>query len=462
MENVNLGHPETRASNARSERGSALLMVMIISFILMVLVLGLTFSALAEFSMSNEYECHVKALMTADSGYAIIKNELRKQDLNELLKQTTMINQYIAVGPEQLGAYSYRDARPLLELRNIDFDNPPSPVGSRQVTGLLTPGDGRLIGEGRFFARISDNNDGDGDLLNDSDSVYYIRVIGIQRELPGEIPSYGGTVKNAVAVIETMVKKDSTLNITTPLVLVGPETDTVFDGNSFDVVGDENFAAIGILYHDLGIAGNVAQTVYDSLSSNQFDNVIGAEGPWGEEPSIRVETENLVSQNPDAANLMDPYFLAALVRKLGAIADVRYTGDTHLSGGGAILGTPENPQITWVDGNLALTGSGKGAGILVVTGRLDYNGAFDYDGMIFVIGEGTVDMGGVNKNITGGMLVAALEEDEMGGYTLGRTYLRLSGNSNFIYDTGVIDQTNGLIPLQTILWREITPDIDPS
>jgi len=66
-------------------------------------------------------------------------------------------------------------------------------------------------------------------------------------------------------------------------------------------------------------------------------------------------------------------------------------------------------SINYVDADLTLHGSGHGRGILVVTGILTMSGNFDWDGIIFVVGEGHVEMnGGGNGQINGSIWVAKI------------------------------------------------------
>lgn len=70
-------------------------------------------------------------------------------------------------------------------------------------------------------------------------------------------------------------------------------------------------------------------------------------------------------------------------------------------------GTSTNPAFTFVDGDCELEG---GAGILVVTGNLNMSGNPDFDGIILVLGEGSVNRnGGGDGNIYGALVVAAFD-----------------------------------------------------
>lgn len=67
-------------------------------------------------------------------------------------------------------------------------------------------------------------------------------------------------------------------------------------------------------------------------------------------------------------------------------------------------GTTTTPQFTFVNGNATLDG---GAGLMIVTGNLVLNGNPSFNGVILVLGEGTVNRdGGGNGNIFGSIYVA--------------------------------------------------------
>ena len=77
--------------------------------------------------------------------------------------------------------------------------------------------------------------------------------------------------------------------------------------------------------------------------------------------------------------------------------------------------TPPSPQVTVVNGDLTVSGSSNGSGILLVTGTLTFKGTFTYSGIILVIGDGVLQQGGGgNGNFSGAVVVA-----------------NISGNSNY-------------------------------
>jgi len=263
-----------------------------------------------------------------------------------------------------------------------------------------------------------------------------------------------------------MVKRDTSFNLGAPLSIAGPDVDMRINGTAFDIVGDEDHPGVSVFYDDEsgGDGATASQAVYDSMNNpNQGKQIVGAEGDYGPhpEPSIRDDTDLIRnSGDPDARNVLNPNFLYNFTQSIASLADYRYSGNTHLSGR-TELGTEGSPAITFVDGDLKLSGSGSGYGILVVTGTMDYSGAFDFDGLVLIIGEGSVDIRGANKDITGGMLIANLEESG-GEHVFGVPDIWLRGNSGFFFDSTSIRMALGLLPLKTLMWREITPDIEPA
>jgi hypothetical protein len=123
-------------------------------------------------------------------------------------------------------------------------------------------------------------------------------------------------------------------------------------------------------------------------------------------------TPSVVNQGPTGTGQWggqwsSPSQLDNLVNTLANAADVTYTCGigTPCSPSGAV-GTNANPQITYVDGDFNY-GSTSGAGLLVVTGTLFLTGNASFNGLILVIGQGTVsESGGGNANFNGTVFLA--------------------------------------------------------
>lgn len=448
------------------ERGMALLFAIVVAVLLSLIGLSLTRSSMTEFSMSNEFEAHEKALLIADAAFNLARDELRGKDLSEVLAAPTDVPQYVSYEAPAEGSQAARNPLDPYEARNINFNNPPSPIASRTGYGFLTPAGGVAMGTGRFFACITDNDDeAPLGLLNDprvdQDYTIYLRVLATHRASMSEMNRVGTAAKNSIAILEAVLRRDLSFDLSAPLTIYGQDVNATFSGNAFDLIGDNEHPAVTTLFDDLpgGDADEAYQSLKDALGNK--GTVVGEPGPDG--LSLQDGTQEIrESENPDATNAFDPTFLLRFANYLAASADNYYTGDTELSGLGVRLGTPDNPEITVATGNLAISGGGRGAGFMVVRGALEIGGAFDYDGIILVVGEGNAWLHGTNKTITGGMYVVRVENDEDGNPVFGIPTVTIEGNSNFVFDAGDLKMAINILPLKTISLREVTPDLDPA
>jgi len=326
------------------------------------------------------------------------------------------------------------------------------------------------LGAGRYFARVTDNDDGDGDPLVDSDDVVILRVMGVHRGSATEGAVYGTNLQNAIATIETTLKRDTTLNFDEAFTVYGPNVDITYNGNSFDLDGrhhdlNGNLIAgtpkpgLGLMNHNPG-AGNAAvsaASAFTMLAGMQMDNLVGANGDFGPLPSLMDTTGYvLASSDPDAANIFDPNWLMSFVNQLAAFANNNLPGGDHNS---VTWGTPASPEITFINGNARLGGNGSGAGLMVVKGTLDYNGAFNYVGLVFVLG-GNMQMSGANKSLIGGTFAAHIIDNGDGTYRYGIPEIRFNGNSNFLYSAQAISLATDLLPMRVLNWRT-TRELEP-
>jgi hypothetical protein len=470
----------------QEERGVALLVALIVAILLSLLGLSLTFSSMSESAVSSEFENHEKALLIADGGFNAAKQILRGKSVDEILQAETAAPNYLMESDGSVAAWAARNPISPLDARSIDFDNPPV-GGSHSVFGLLTPPDGVPLATGRYFAKLTDNNDEPPGVVNDprtdTDGIVFLRVVGIHRGNPGEQSAYGSNRRNSVAIIEAQLRRDLSFSMNSPLSLVADQVSAAFNGNSFlidghdhsgmtidelrdshkkaagalaqdQAAGLEAHPGISCLYDDQpGDAENALADVQGALQAKQKDQVIG-EG--GANSLFDYTQEVRDSDNPDARNVLDPVFLETVAARLAVWADTRYKDDTHLSGG-ATFGTTEAPKITYADKGLTITGSATGAGLLVIRGKFDCGGSFDFEGLVLVLGEGNVRMHGANKGILGGMLVANVQDGE-----LGEAAIDIDGNSQFYFAGDSISLALDLIGMRTLSWREITPEIEPT
>ena len=118
-------------------------------------------------------------------------------------------------------------------------------------------------------------------------------------------------------------------------------------------------------------------------------------------------------------------------QKANAISQNRYF--TTFSGSS---GTSSAPAFTFVDGDCNLDG---GAGLLIVTGTLTMNGNPSFDGLILVLGAGNVIRdGGGNGNIYGSMTVAHFDPVNSGPFLSPTFNTNGGGNSTMQYDSDAV------------------------
>ncbi len=448
------------------EKGIALLLAVIVAILLSLIGLTLTRSSLTEFTSSEEFEAHEKAQLIADAAFNIARNDLRGRDLSVLLSTPTPTPRYLYYQDPPEGSPAERNPIQPFEARNIDFRHAPSPIGVRNVYGLLSQPTGTPLGTGRFFASVTDNQDEaplglPDDPRTDSDYTALLRVVGVHPGPNSEVNTVGTGSKNAIAILEGVIRRDLSFDLASPLVVYGKRVNANFDGNSFDLIGDDQHPAVMNLYNDQegGDANQAYQEMIDAIGRK--GRVVGEAGPDGV-PVQDGTQEVRDSGNPDATNVFDPMFLLRFVNYLATVADTLYTEDPHLSGGGISMGTVDNPRITVAQQDLTLSGGGSGAGILVVRGTFDLGGAFDFNGLVLVVGSGELRLHGANKTLSGGVYVVNVEENEDGSVRFGTPTVDISGNSNFVFDSGDLKMAINILPMKTISLREVTPDLEPA
>jgi hypothetical protein len=107
------------------------------------------------------------------------------------------------------------------------------------------------------------------------------------------------------------------------------------------------------------------------------------------------------------------------------------------------LGTTTSPKFTFIDnyGGAAvdLGANHQGSGLLIVTGNLDTHGNTDFEGIILVLGSGTMTRkGGGNGVIRGAILIASFDPNGAPGDPLLNPSFSINGGggSHVDYDSG--------------------------
>ncbi len=194
-----------------------------------------------------------------------------------------------------------------------------------------------------------------------------------------------------------------------------------------------------------------AKSVDNPISSQTI--VAGPSPPIAENQPWFYDIPDLISrygENPTAVDVRNPPYNYAC-------AGTPVNCGTHSS---QSFGTPPSPfppldssnpvgavqQITYVPGDVKLTSSSSGAGILVVDGDLEINGGLQFYGLILVKGVVSFTGGGADRtNISGGVLA--------GQQSLDNTVLGGSAVINF--DVCALQNNAAPTPPRVLAYREI-------
>ncbi len=201
-----------------------------------------------------------------------------------------------------------------------------------------------------------------------------------------------------------------------PITLVGPGAQFIGnDSNAKDLYGDDQCATdpIGTLrpvvaMSHLADMPNVQAAVAASKPARYFTrDATGAQVDAVTNPNLvsttispTVINDAITDYGVDMLNAVQLNEMTKTVEK--AADTVAAAGS---SGSSVYMGAPGDTKVVFVDGDFNL--NTDGAGILVVTGVLTFQGNINYDGMIFAVGRGEmIRAGGGTNTIRGGIFVA--------------------------------------------------------
>jgi hypothetical protein len=196
---------------------------------------------------------------------------------------------------------------------------------------------------------------------------------------------------------------------------------------------------------------------YDTASNTLVTNTLTASGRSGNYTGSPANVAN-VGTALGAGGMNTVQGLTALVNQVAAAASPAntYTTASALTN----PGTTSNPVINVVTGDLNITNL-TGAGILLVEGNASFSGRPNFDGVILIVGKGTIDMsGGGNGVIDGAMLVANLYDSS--GHLIpsgapGVPVMNFSGAGNMTiqYDSCWVAAMNQSAPYKSLGVREM-------
>jgi hypothetical protein len=105
-------------------------------------------------------------------------------------------------------------------------------------------------------------------------------------------------------------------------------------------------------------------------------------------------------------------------------------------------------RITYVTGNVTISGNVSGAGILVIEGNLTLTGTFTYTGLVIVLGNVRFSGGGSGKMIRGGLLI---DGDASVGDVFG-----INGTVDVQYSAWAVNRVRDMAARMMLSgWREV-------
>ena len=472
---------DPQACRARpGEQGIALVIALVAISIFSAIAFYLSFNSNIELRISDNLESRVQARYAALAGINHGRDVIRGLDWDRLLKGPdnayTNTTEYL----NQARAASFRNPLSWAMARGLDIFNPSItgvaddglmndggtvliPLAGIAITAPNPYGSGNIT-TARYFVRIADNNGEASELAKDAannpfidgDGIVILRSMGISRTI-GE--TAGGTVRaNSVVVYEARFSNGNPFaNLGSPVVVIGSQINAEFDGNAFDITGGSGGPGIATIDTNTSDPYHPADIIKTATSGK---GTITGDCTGADANNCVADITASAMADPNKAKLADPVWLYNFV-----FNEVPKFADNHWDGLSTVdLGTTSHPKTTFVNGNLSLTGSISGAGLLVVTGDLFLGGEMRWDGLVLVVGTGMLWTHGMNEGVHGGIICANLVKPTSGDPYFGAasTVFDIRGNSQIAdFDNGLWSMGDGLVPPKQLSIREVPSNIDP-
>jgi len=329
-----------------AERGSALILALMMLAFLMILGAALLTSVNLDVAIGENYRSGTQLLYLSELGI--------EEARGTLLRSPRTASEFLQ---EAAGADGVLSSSPNLDtLLNASDDIPLINGGDRSIGKLLTDTSGRPAGQVYVFLR----NDAADGIRSPSDSNQVLTLLSV------------AVLGNSRKVMEVTVMKWRFPQLPASLVLAGTPAvfapaEAVSEISTIGVLTSEDQAAVLA-----GIPPPADVAVVDTLLDPRLQTPAGAE---------RI-VDRIVAHASDRIN--PGWSGTSILGSVGASNDYR---------------------IAVVNGDCVL-GSGTGFGILLVRGNLGLTGGFRWNGLILVIGQGSIAWTGTGTGIiSGGVFV---------------------------------------------------------
>ena len=476
-------------AQSREESGIALMLTMFALALISILGLVLTMNAVTEVRISDNSESHTQAVLAAISGLDHARVAVHRIDFDALLRGPDGVYDPGAVYMKEAKSFRFRLPFSVFTAQTLNIEDPLADIGSAHDDGIINtgalfgvPGAAIIPREGialwadnpdgtgqrllsRYFVKVANNNGEASELAGDAsdnpfidgDGIIIVRSIGVSRTLA---ESAGTSVRrNSVAVFESRLRRAATWDPGPALTILGTSANAVFTGSP--EISGRAAAGIGVIHADDGYGTEFVKNLIHSASA--VENISGGDLP---SPSIRdISTE--AGNDRDKSILFDAAAMKDFVRRRAPrMADIVYEGDRHWTESNMpFLGVydktrswndqAQNPLIVLVKGDLTAPDGLSGAGVLIVSGKLECAGTLDYRGLVLVLGTGEMVLATDGPGIAGGVVTAGLV-DSGEGVAFGTPYIYIGGFTRITADKELVRMALRLFPVEQISFREIT------
>lgn len=398
------------ASNRQGEKGAALVISILIATLLLAVAGAVILTSGMSATTSIDATAELQAYYGAETGLEATLNVLRGHRQPNGLPSTTRIGFRNAVDP-LTSNHANDELKTVARLSawlNYDVDWRVKPAGANYSYSVV----------------VMDPDDPTGALRN-ADATYRPKRIQVQ--------SIGYGPRGSIKRMEMVVRKTFFDFEPEAMLLIrgadagSPATFDIGDSAAKFYSGHDNAASepnlptLGVTsIVDVGVVNN-AITKGATVEAEQIRLFAIADLPWWLHTADEART--FLTDMQLVGRSMGRYYTS-------------YSG---------MAGSTASPAFTFVNGNVTLDG---GAGVLIVTGNLVLNGNAVFNGIILVLGEGTITRdGGGMGTILGSIYVAKFarswpsnENDQPHLFLAPVVNIGGGGTANFIYDSAWVQK----------------------
>lgn len=474
----------TRNTNGKSEQGAALFIAIFALLLVSAVALGLMDMAGTETSLNANYKTSVQAFYDARAGVEEGRGRLWTGNPNALGGFVTAPGTTMGAGQvryilnpaagETVNPTDMSAGNPYADRQYATEWGVNPPAGAPTIGSISTQAGiagplykwVRITPRTELSAGIDVNGDG---VLDNANPLYYDGTQQmLSSQIPANDPAYQVFEVTALAVTQGGGQRMVQYTVAPTILGLDFPSALTFDGpapaytapnsnpswlNGNDRSGANQLAgctvpvqpaksAIGVVAN-----GDIA-TAESGIPANRLINYDGSGGA----PSVNNIAGLLPPTEQTVTNLQN------LVQNITKVANNVLAGPA--SGlTAAQLGSAANPQITVVNGDLTLSGSGTGYGILVVTGTLTFSGGWGWRGVVLVVGQGNMQENGGGSNEFDGAVLVAKTLDGAGNplAALGTPVVNWNGGggNGVFYDSCWVNNATAGVTYKVLSFREI-------